>query len=173
MALVVWGLAVTAAAVHLVWLRSLADDARRGMSACAVPATGALPSCASVDAITADDPYADGIALIAGALAHLVLPVAAWAGAALVARELETGTARFAWTQGVSPTRRPAARLAVPAALLTAGTGTLVLLHLWARGDGDPNLVGTGTPPTSSSPRVRPVSRTPWRHSPSARSSAC
>ncbi|MGW2385179.1 hypothetical protein [Streptomyces sp. NPDC001658] len=141
-ALVVWGLAVTAAAVYLVWLHSLAYEARGGTSACAVPPADGLPSCASVAAITADDVYGGGISLVAGALARLVLPVAAWAGAALVARELETGTARFAWTQGVSPTRWLAARLAVPAALLTAGTGTLVLLHVWARGDGDPNLVG-------------------------------
>ncbi|MCT9077172.1 hypothetical protein [Streptomyces fulvoviolaceus] len=55
--------------------------------------------------------------------------VAAWAGAALIGRELENGTARLAWTQGVTPTRWLAAKLTVPAVLLTAGTTVLVLLH--------------------------------------------
>lgn len=55
--------------------------------------------------------------------------VAAWAGAALIGRELENGTARLAWTQGVTPTRWLAAKLAAPAVLLTTGTTVLVLLH--------------------------------------------
>ena len=54
--------------------------------------------------------------------------VALWAGA-FVARELERGTARLAWTQGVSPTRWLATTLAVPAALVTAGSTLTVLLH--------------------------------------------
>ncbi|WP_367326216.1 ABC transporter permease [Streptomyces sp. HUAS ZL42] len=64
--------------------------------------------------------------------------VAAWAGAALTGRELETGTAQLAWTQAVSPTRWLAAKLAVPATLITGGTGLLVLLHhlAWSAGDG-------------------------------------
>ena len=54
--------------------------------------------------------------------------VAVWAGA-FVARELERGTARLAWTQGVSPTRWLATTLAVPATLVTAGSTVMVLLH--------------------------------------------
>lgn len=73
-------------------------------------------------------------------LAILAVPflVAAWAGAALTGRELETGTARLAWTQGVSPLRWLTARLAVPALLVTAGTGLLALLHhmAWSAGAG-------------------------------------
>lgn len=57
------------------------------------------------------------------------LLIAAWAGAALIGRELENGTARLAWTQSVSPARWLAAKLAVPAALITAGTLLLTLLH--------------------------------------------
>ncbi|MET7478545.1 hypothetical protein ABZT17_29850 [Streptomyces sp. NPDC005648] len=53
---------------------------------------------------------------------------AVWAGAA-VGRELESGTVRLAWTQSLSPARWLATTLAVPAALLTAGTAVLVLLH--------------------------------------------
>lgn len=54
--------------------------------------------------------------------------VAAWTGA-VIGRELESGTAKLVWTQGVSPTRWLAVKLAVPAALLTAGTAVLVQLH--------------------------------------------
>ncbi|MDC0770185.1 ABC transporter permease [Streptomyces sp. HD] len=59
---------------------------------------------------------------------------AAWAGASLIGRELESGTAQLAWTQSVSPVRWLAAKLAVPAALLVAGTLLLSLLHrtLWS-----------------------------------------
>ncbi|WP_405862193.1 hypothetical protein OG407_28010 [Streptomyces sp. NBC_01515] len=54
--------------------------------------------------------------------------VAIWAGITL-AGELERGTTRLAWTQSVSPTRWLATTLAVPAALVTAGSTVLVLLH--------------------------------------------
>ncbi|WP_329526803.1 ABC transporter permease [Streptomyces sp. NBC_01462] len=61
--------------------------------------------------------------------------VAAWAGASLFGRELETGTARLSWSQSVSPARWLAVKLALPAALVTAGTSVLVLLHqrTWRR----------------------------------------
>lgn len=51
---------------------------------------------------------------------------------------METGTARLAWTQSTSPLRWFASRLALPAAVVTAGTGLLVLLHhlAWSAGKG-------------------------------------
>ncbi|MFF1683157.1 ABC transporter permease [Streptomyces sp. NPDC058256] len=66
------------------------------------------------------------------------LLVAAWAGASLTGREMETGTAQLAWTQSLSPARWLAVKLAVPAALVTAGTSVLVLLHnlVWSKGRG-------------------------------------
>ncbi|MFF9117386.1 hypothetical protein ACF09Y_17550 [Streptomyces massasporeus] len=141
-ALVLSLLALAVAAVALVWLHSLGDEARAGVSACATPPTDGLPSCAAVDAITADGTYRDGMSALATALSWLMFPVAAWAGGALIGRELENGTAQLAWTQSVTPVRWLAVRLAAPAALLTAGTGGLLLLNDWARGDGNPNLVG-------------------------------
>ncbi|MFH8339760.1 ABC transporter permease [Streptomyces sp. AM6-12] len=69
-----------------------------------------------------------------------VLPflVAAWAGAALTGRELESGTARLAWTQATSPARWLAVRLAVPALGVAVCTGLLAWLHhrAWAAGQG-------------------------------------
>lgn len=141
-ALILWGLALAAATAVLIWMYSLGDEARRGTSACAIPATDTLPSCAAVDAITADDTYSTFIALITTCLSYVIFPVAAWAGGALIGRELESGTAQLAWTQSVTPVRWLAAKLALPAVLLTVGTGGLLLLNLWARQDDNPNLVG-------------------------------
>ncbi|MFH8393469.1 hypothetical protein [Streptomyces sp. NPDC018036] len=60
--------------------------------------------------------------------------VAVFAGGSLIARELESGTARLAWTQSVTPAHWLAAKLAVPALLITVGTGLLTALYrmLWS-----------------------------------------
>ncbi|MGW5471802.1 hypothetical protein [Streptomyces chartreusis] len=142
MALIFWGLAVTAAVAALIWMHAIGDEARRGMSACAEPPTDGLPSCTSVEAITVDDTYQAVLQLIGASLSYAIFFVAAWAGGALIGRELENGTARLAWTQSVSPARWLAAKLALPAALITAGTGAVALVNLWARRDDNPNLVG-------------------------------
>ncbi|MCL7425071.1 ABC transporter permease [Streptomyces sp. YS415] len=73
--------------------------------------------------------YDDILAVGGNLLGLMPLIVAAWAGGALVGRELENGTAQWAWVQSVSPGRWLAAKLAVPAALLTAGMLTLTLVH--------------------------------------------
>ncbi|MFI8896224.1 hypothetical protein [Streptomyces paradoxus] len=135
-------LVLATATAALTWLHSLGDEARAGNRACATPPTDGLPSCAAVEAITVDETYASGLAMIATVLFWVMFPVAAWAGGALIGRELESGTAQLAWTQSVTPARWLAAKLAVPAALLTAGTGGLVLVNVWARGDSNPNLAG-------------------------------
>ncbi|MFE9031640.1 hypothetical protein ACFYOA_36200 [Streptomyces iakyrus] len=141
-ALVLALLVLATATAALTWLHSLGDEARAGDSACATPPTDRLPSCAAVEAITTDEVYASGLAMIATVLSWVMFPVAAWAGGALIGRELESGTAQLAWTQSVTPARWLAAKLAAPAALLTSGTGALVLVNVWARGDADPDLTG-------------------------------
>ncbi|MFE0255461.1 ABC transporter permease [Streptomyces sp. NPDC059010] len=77
----------------------------------------------------------DSVVGTAAALIGIVpFLTAAWAGGALIGRELESGTAQLAWTQSVCPARWLAAKLAVPAALLVSGTLVLTLLHhmLWS-----------------------------------------
>ncbi|MFI6944231.1 hypothetical protein ACIBI4_33670 [Streptomyces sp. NPDC050418] len=64
-------------------------------------------------------------------IAWLPFAFGVYAAGALIARELETGTAALAWTQSASPARWLAAKLALPAALLTAGMTLLVLLVRW------------------------------------------
>ncbi|WP_371624417.1 ABC transporter permease [Streptomyces sp. NBC_01116] len=49
----------------------------------------------------------------------------------LIARELESGTFRLAWSQSVSPAHWLAARLAVPAALAVIGLTVLVAVYRW------------------------------------------
>jgi len=74
--------------------------------------------------------------------------IALFAGGPLIARELENGTARLAWTQSVSPARWLAAKLAVPAGFIVLGMTLLVVLYrlLWSAHG---NLLLAGIGPTS------------------------
>ncbi|MFC9130481.1 ABC transporter permease [Streptomyces sp. NPDC057099] len=91
-----------------------------------------VPDCRFPEA--ANTRYQTAVAIASGLLALLPVLTAAWAGGALTGRELESGTAELAWTQSVSPARWLAAKLAVPALLLMAGTLaiTLLLRMLWS-----------------------------------------
>ncbi|MZF90209.1 ABC transporter permease [Streptomyces sp. SID5643] len=82
----------------------------------------------------ANSRYQTAVTVAIGLVTLLPLLTGAWAGGALIGRELENGTAQLAWTQSVSPARWLAAKLAVPALLLVTGTLTLTLLHrvLWS-----------------------------------------
>ncbi|MER5521124.1 ABC transporter permease [Streptomyces sp. NPDC002763] len=81
--------------------------------------------------------YKDWYTYATLAVAALPLLAAGWAGGAF-GKELESGTARLAWTQSSTPVRWLAVRLAVPAAAVAAGTALLVWLHhlAWAAGNG-------------------------------------
>ncbi|MFI7383564.1 hypothetical protein [Streptomyces sp. NPDC049813] len=97
------------------------DTAFRGLSS-------ALPFTGSFDAV-----FYEPLSLIRIA----AVAVALFAAGPLIARELERGTAQLAWTQSVSPARWLAAKLAVPAVLITVGTAVIVVLYrlVWdARG---------------------------------------
>ncbi|MGW3744483.1 ABC transporter permease [Streptomyces sp. NPDC005146] len=73
--------------------------------------------------------------LASGGTAVLLLAglIGVFVAGPLIARELESGTYRMAWTQSVSPAQWLAARLTLPAALATAGMTTLVLVYRWGR----------------------------------------
>ncbi|MFF3317725.1 hypothetical protein ACFYV5_19750 [Streptomyces sp. NPDC003035] len=75
------------------------------------------------------------------ALGMLVLPglVGAFVAGPMLARELESGTYKLAWTQSVSPARWLVAKLAVPAALVVAIVPLLSLLFSWAWRTGPAN----------------------------------
>lgn len=133
-ALYAWAGLVVVLAVVLVWLWGpLTDGAVEGWRQYrACPEDGVCEY--DQDAIVR---YKSVYMYVTGALTALPLLVGAWAGASLFGRELEHGTAQLAWTQGVSPTRWLAGKLAVPAVLVATGTGLLVALHrlMWSAGD--------------------------------------
>ncbi|MGV9337965.1 ABC transporter permease [Streptomyces sp. NPDC003688] len=124
-ALIVWAALVVAAVGLLLWMAGpLMDEAARGwqqIQAC-------HESVCTVDG-DATGQYSSLYDLLTDAMFLMPFLVAAWAGATLTARELESGTALLAWTQGVTPARWLATRLAVPAVAVTAGAGVLVALH--------------------------------------------
>jgi len=66
-------------------------------------------------------------------VAASVIPglIGMFVGAPLLAREYETGTFRFAWTQAISRARWAAAKLALLAATLTAAAGAFGALVSW------------------------------------------
>ncbi len=57
--------------------------------------------------------------------------IGAFAGAPVLARELETGTFRYAWTQGFGRQRQTIAKLALLAVAITATAGAFSLVSTW------------------------------------------
>jgi hypothetical protein len=55
----------------------------------------------------------------------------AFTGAPLLSRELESGTFRFAWTQGAGRTRWVLSTLVAPALAVTAATGAFTAIFYW------------------------------------------
>jgi hypothetical protein len=67
-----------------------------------------------------------------GYVLQLVPPlIGAFIGAPLLARELETGTFRYAWTQGFERWRWALAKLVALAVVVTAAAGALSMLFSW------------------------------------------
>ncbi|GAA3138886.1 ABC transporter permease [Streptomyces echinatus] len=134
-ALYAWAGLLVALTALLLGLRGpLADAAAEGWrqyNSC----TGTARCSYDQDAIVR---YKDYYNYATVALNALPMLVAGWAGAALVGRELESGTALLAWTQGTSPARWLAVRLAVPAIAVAAGAALLSWLHhlAWSAGRG-------------------------------------
>lgn len=120
-ALIVWGAFVAALIGWLVWLNTVTSSAgERERAYCDHHET-----CNILDQLN----YGQRTVWVATLVCYSSLAVAAWAGASLIGRELESGTAQLAWTQGVSPARWLAAKLAVPALLTTLGCTALVLAY--------------------------------------------
>lgn len=133
-ALLLWAAAVLTLSAALLWLAGPLADA----SAAAWQQYNACrtESCSyDQTAILLHKDFYDYATYAVFAVPFLV---AAWSGASLIGREMENGTARLAWTQSVSPVRWLAAKLALPAVLVTLGTGLLVALHrrAWVAADG-------------------------------------
>jgi hypothetical protein len=70
--------------------------------------------------------------------------IGAFAGAPVLAREMETGTFRFAWTQGFGRWRWALAKLAALAVVLAAAAGAFGVLVSCITGRGSPRQPGPG-----------------------------
>ncbi|MEV0092146.1 hypothetical protein [Streptomyces sp. NPDC050738] len=82
--------------------------------------------------------------------------IAVFAAGPLIARELESGTAQLAWTQSVTPARWLAAKLVLPAVLVTATTTLIVVLYrlVW---DKNNHLLVAGIGPRSFNFSIGPA----------------
>ncbi|MFM9614992.1 hypothetical protein [Streptomyces niveiscabiei] len=134
-ALLIWAAFVVVTLGWLVWsgevdARSILDYQRNCDDFCTFPYRAHMYSV-----------RLDRAGLLIG---YVSLAVAAFAGGALVGRELESGTAHLAWTQGVSPTRWLAAKLVVPALAVGAGSAALTAVYRWNRGATDELLYNRG-----------------------------
>jgi hypothetical protein len=70
--------------------------------------------------------------LVGGYVLQIVPPlVGAFVGATVLARELETGTFRFAWTQGFGRVRWTLAKLVALAVVVTAAAAAMSVLFSW------------------------------------------
>ncbi|MFJ4204992.1 hypothetical protein ACIP2Y_35910 [Streptomyces sviceus] len=123
-ALIVWGVFVVGSVGYLVWLTEVTADS----------AYATLDACPRDEACGLGAAYTFSTAMgwISTFMYYSYWAVAAWAGGALVGRELESGTARLAWSQGVSPARWLAAKLALPAVALVLGGAVFVPVYRWA-----------------------------------------
>ncbi|UQI48490.1 translation initiation factor IF-2 [Streptomyces sp. HU2014] len=116
---------------ELLWLRSSMMSF--------IDANGLRAACESAAACERRGPavgafqheYYDLLRLNGLLLTWLPLLFGMFVAGPVVARELETGTYKMAWTQSVSPARWFAAKLALPVVAALAGVSVLSALHTW------------------------------------------
>jgi hypothetical protein len=78
-----------------------------------------------------NDTYGSTAELIAALLQAVPALIGAFTGAPVLARELETGTFRYAWTQGFGRRRWTVAKLVPLAVVVAAAAGAFSLLFSW------------------------------------------
>ena len=129
-----------AIAVYLALTGHQIRQAYDALAAAGCPQAGSLPACQSLDqgllsfyGTTSGPVGASGLNAQSVPFMLLAVPVllGAFTGAPVLARELESGTFRFAWTQGAGRLRLAAARLIPLAILLTAAAYGLSALFSW------------------------------------------
>jgi hypothetical protein len=93
--------------------------------------------------------YAPGVGAVLGLLQVIPALIGAFVAAPLLARELETGTFRYAWTQGFGRSRWALAKLVPLAVAVTVAAGAFSVLvswyvqPLWGAGDDNGPLYPT------------------------------
>jgi ABC-type transport system involved in multi-copper enzyme maturation permease subunit len=141
------GVAITfgAVAIYLTVVGFQIHTAYTVVAACRPVAS---PACSQV-ANNFFGAYQPGVGITEGVLQLLPALIGAFAGAPILAREFETGTFRFAWTQGIGRTKWAIAKLA-PLAIILTGVAVLIgFLFSWyyqpliAAGDNNGQLFPT------------------------------
>jgi hypothetical protein len=117
------GLAVLAVAVVIEGSQLLADFHAK-VSSCTGPGCGSAAN-GFIDKYTTMGSWLDGVVLVVPGL------IGVFWGAPLVARELESGTFRLAWTQSVSRTRWTVTKLGLLALAGMAVAGLCSLMVTW------------------------------------------
>jgi hypothetical protein len=116
-----------ALAAYLVFTGLRMHHAYTAVAACR-PAGSLACSNAIGDFDVAHWPTAEAIAVLLQVVPALI---GAFAAAPVLARELETGTFRYAWTQGIGRTRWTLAKLASLAVIVAAAAGAVSVLFSW------------------------------------------
>jgi hypothetical protein len=115
-------------ALYLLIMGLRIRGAYAAAAACPVTANG--DGCHGVLNLFNND-YHNAAEVTAAVLNAVPVLAGVFAGAPILARELEAGTFRFTWTQGAGRTRWALARLALPAVTVTAAAGAFSQLFGW------------------------------------------
>jgi hypothetical protein len=94
-------------------------------------ATYCHPASSVACAINFTGRYGETAILVSIALQAVPALIGAFIGAPVLARELETGTYRYAWTQGIGRVRWTVGKLVPLAAAVTATAGAFTVLFAW------------------------------------------
>jgi hypothetical protein len=116
-----------AASLYLLLSGLPMHSAYAAVAACH-PATSDICQRVSGDFLRA---YAPGVGITAGLLQAIPALIGAFVGAPLLAREFETGTFRYTWTQGFGRARWAVAKLTPLAVVVTVAAGAFSFLFSW------------------------------------------
>jgi ABC-type transport system involved in multi-copper enzyme maturation permease subunit len=116
-----------AAGAYLLITGLQMHDAYAAVAACR-PANSGICQQADTDFLKT---YAPGVGVVFGLFQVIPALIGAFAGAPVLARELETGTFRYAWTQGFGRARWTVAKLVPLAVAVTVAAGALSVLVSW------------------------------------------
>ena len=94
-------------------------------------ATACHPASSLACTINFTGRYAKSVNVARVLLQAVPALIGAFAGAPVLARELETGTFRFAWTQGIGRWRWTLAKLVPLAVVVAAAAGAFTVLFSW------------------------------------------
>ena len=94
-------------------------------------ATYCHPASSIACSINFTGKYGETVILVSIALQAVPALIGAFTGAPVLGRELETGTYRYAWTQGIGRLRWTVGKLVPLAVAVTAATGAFTVLFSW------------------------------------------